>query len=246
LKRELAMGINAVSGLVEHAPERIIRVWIKRSDGRLGQLQQQLYKAAVTVEHAEDRALDKMAGGVRHQGVVAEFQVREPIDDHGLVDLLEHSRSEPLLLILDGVQDPHNLGACLRSAAAAGATAVVVPKDRAASLTPAARRAAAGAAELIPLAVVTNLARTLALLADHGIWRLGLVGDGAQKSLFEANLEGPLALVLGSEEKGLRRLTRERCDELVQIPMPGGMESLNVSVAAGIGLFEAIRVRLAG
>jgi 23S rRNA (guanosine2251-2'-O)-methyltransferase len=245
MKRELAMGVNAVSGLVDNAPERIFRVWIKRSSPRLDELATRLKALGVAVEFADEPALDRMAGEVRHQGVIAEFKAREPIDDNGLIDLLERSEAVPLLLVLDGVQDPHNLGACLRSAAAAGVTAVVVPRDRAAGLTPAARRAAAGAAELVPLAVVTNLARTLARLADHGIWRLGLVGSEG-KSLFTANLEGPLALVLGSEEKGLRRLTRERCDELVRIPMPGAMESLNVSVAAGIGLFEAVRVRLAG
>ncbi len=239
------MGINAVSGLVDNAPERIFRVWIKRSNPRLDELATRVKELGIAVERADEPALDRMAGSVPHQGVIAEFRAREPIDDNGLIHLLERSETVPLLLVLDGVQDPHNLGACLRSAAAAGVTAVVVPRDRAAGLTPAARRAAAGAAELVPLAVVTNLARTLAKLADHGIWRLGLVG-GEGKSLFSANLDGPLALVLGSEEKGLRRLTRERCDELVQIPMPGAMESLNVSVAAGIGLFEAVRVRLAG
>jgi 23S rRNA (guanosine2251-2'-O)-methyltransferase len=244
MKRELAMGINAVSGLIDQAPERLVRVWIKPGGHRLEALAQRLAGLEVTVEQADERALDKRSGGVRHQGVIAEFLARQAIDDHGLIDLLDQSDQAPLLLMLDGVQDPHNLGACLRSAAAAGALAVVIPKDRAVGLTPAARRAAAGAAELIPLAMVTNFARTLRMLADHGVWRLGLTG-GEGKSLFEANLDGPLALVLGSEDKGLRRLTREHCDELAQIPMPGAMESLNVSVAAGVGLFEAVRARSA-
>lgn len=244
MKRERAMGVNAVGGLVEFAPERIVRVWLKPEGARLEALAARLAEFGVTVETVSDSALERLAEGVRHQGVVAEFRPREPVDDKGLVELLDACSAPPLLLVLDGVQDPHNLGACLRSAGAAGATAVVVPRHRAVGLTPAARRAAAGAAERVPLAVVTNLARTLAGLGDHGIWRLGLDGQ-ADKSLFEANLDGPMALVLGSEDRGLRRLTGERCDERVGIPMPGPLESLNVSVAAGIGLFEAIRARLA-
>ncbi len=241
MKRERAMGINAVDGLLRHAPERLVRAWLKRGNRRLDDLSARLTKAGVAVEETDDRGLDRLADGVRHQGVIAEFQPRQALDDHGLVDLLERSDETPLLLVLDEVQDPHNLGACLRTAAAAGVLAVIAPRDRAAGLTPAARRAAAGAAELVPLAQVTNLARSLALLADHGIWRLGLVGD-ADTSLYQANLEGPMALVLGSEERGLRRLTRERCDQLANIPMAGGIESLNVSVAAGVALFEARRV----
>lgn len=243
MKRELAMGINAVSGLLEHAPERIVRVWIKSSGQRLDDLADRLNASGISTERSNERALDRMAGSVPHQGVIAEFQPREPIDDHGLKDVLDASSTDPLLLVLDGVQDPHNLGACLRSAAAAGAAAVITPRDRAARLTPAARRAAAGAAELIPLAVVANLARSLAMLGDHGLWRLGLAAESSDGSLFDANLSGPLALVMGGEEKGLRQLTRKRCDALVHIPMPGAMESLNVSVAAGVALFEAVRVR---
>ncbi len=244
-KREMAMGVNAVDGLLRHAPERLVRVWLKRANTRLEDLAERLAEVGVAIEAVDDRALDRLAGGVRHQGVIAEFQARQPLDDRGLVDLLEESHDMPLLLVLDGVQDPHNLGACLRSAAAAGALAVIVPKNRAAGLTPVARRAAAGAAELVPLAQVTNLSRTLALLADHGIWRLGLVGE-SDTSLYQANLDGPMALIMGGEERGLRRLTRERCDQLACIPMASGIESLNVSVAAGIALFEARRVRARG
>ncbi len=243
MKRELAMGINAVSGLVEHAPERIVRVWVKPGGQRLDALVTDLQAHAISIQKADERSLERMAKGVRHQGVIAEFQPREPIDDHGLKDLLDACENAPLLLVLDGVQDPHNLGACLRSAAAAGATAVVIPRDRAAPLTPVARRAAAGAAELIPLAVVTNLARTLTMLGEQRVWRLGLAAETHSDSLFEVDLSGSLALVMGGEEKGLRRLTRKRCDGLIHIPMPGSMESLNVSVAAGVALFEAIRVR---
>jgi 23S rRNA (guanosine2251-2'-O)-methyltransferase len=243
MKRERAMGVNAVGGLLEFAPERIVRVWLKPEGARLEALATRLQGNGIAVETANERALDRLSEGVRHQGVVAEFRPREPVDDNGLVALLDSCSGPPLLLILDGVQDPHNLGACLRSAGAAGATAVVIPRHRAAGLTPAARRAAAGAAERVPLAVVANVARTLARLGDHGIWRLGLDGQ-ADKSLFEVRLDGPAALILGSEDKGLRRLTAERCDELASIPMPGALESLNVSVAAGIGLFEIVRTRL--
>lgn len=241
MKRELAMGVNAVDGLLDHAPERIVRVWIKRSGTRLEILAARLKAQGVAVEIADDRALERLSDGVRHQGVIAEFKAREPIDENQLFDLIE-ATEVPLLLVLDGVQDPHNLGACLRSAAAAGAVAVVIPKDRAVGLTPAARRAAAGAAELMPVAMVTNLARTLSKLADLGLWRVGLDGAAGQ-SLFEVDLAGPLALVMGSEDKGLRRLTGENCDVLAHIPMPGSIESLNVSVAAGVGLFAAVRVR---
>ncbi len=243
MKRERVMGINAVDSLAEHAPERIVRAWIRPANRRLEALEAKLIEHGVTVEHADDRALDRMAGKVRHQGVVAEFKPRAPIGDNALERLVAERGRETLLLVLDGVQDPHNLGACLRSAAAAGADAVVVPRDRAAGMTPVTRRAAAGGAELVPLAVVTNLARTLRMLAEHGVWCIGLAGE-AEGSLFSARLDGPLALVMGSEEKGLRRLTREHCDELVRIPMPGAMESLNVSVSAGIALFAVVGSRM--
>lgn len=243
MKRELVAGINALEGLLEASPERIVRVWLKPAGRRLEALAQRLEAAGVPVEHCEERALDRRAGGLRHQGVLAECLPAPSLDENDLLALLEAHDGAPLLLVLDQVQDPHNLGACLRTARAAGALAVIVPKDRAASLTPAARRAAAGAAEHLPLIVVTNLARTLATLAEQGIWLVGMAGE-ASDSLFDCRLDGPLALVLGSEEKGLRRLTRERCDQLVRIPMAGDTESLNVSVAAGIALFSAVRTRL--
>lgn len=242
MKRELAMGINAVEGLVRNAPERIVRAWLKPGSRRLDSLEDALRSTGVAVEHADERSLDRMAGKVRHQGVIAEFNPRQPGDDRRLQELAEEIDEQALFLVLDGVQDPGNLGACLRTAAAAGVTAVIIPKDKAAGLTPAARRAAAGAAERVELVVVTNLARSLRLLADQGVWRVGLAA-GSGRSLFDGHLSGALALVLGSEEKGLRRLTREHCDELVEIPMPGAIESLNVSVAAGVALFAALHRR---
>lgn len=243
MKRELAMGINAVEGLLRNAPERLVRAWVKPGGRRLKELEQALNAQGVALENADDRALDRMAGKVRHQGVIAEFRPRQPGDDGRLSELMESVDEQALFLVLDGVQDPGNLGACLRTAAAAGVTAVVIPRNKAVGLTPAARRAAAGAAECVELVVVTNLARSLRLLADHGVWRVGLAA-GTGRSLFGAHLGGALALVLGGEEGGMRRLTREHCDELVEIPMPGAIESLNVSVATGVALFTAVERRM--
>lgn len=240
MKRELAMGINAVEGLLRHSPERMVRAWIKPGGRRLDALAGELESAGVSIERSDERALDRLAGRVRHQGVIVEFHPRQPGNDVDLADLLESTAvNELFFLVLDGVQDPGNLGACLRTAAAAGVTAVIIPKNKAVGLTPAARRAAAGAAERVDLIEVTNLARALRKLADHDVWRVGLAA-GTGQSLFGARLERPLAVVLGGEESGLRRLTREHCDELVAIPMPGDVESLNVSVAAGVALFSAI------
>ncbi|MCA1780436.1 MAG: 23S rRNA (guanosine(2251)-2'-O)-methyltransferase RlmB [Xanthomonadaceae bacterium] len=241
MKRELALGVNAVLSLLEIAPERIVRVWLNPSSERLARLGRELQSANIVVESCEARALDRRADGVRHQGVIAEFRPRAPLDEAGLATLLDQ-QSDPLLLVLDGVSDPHNLGACIRSAAAVGASAVVVPKNRAAGLTPVTRRAAAGATERIPLAVITNLARTLRMLGERGFWRVGLAGK-ATKTVYEAEFCGSVAVVMGGEERGMRRLTREQCDEVVGIPMPGDVESLNVSVAAGVVLFEAVRAR---
>lgn len=241
MKRELIMGVNAVSGLIDAAPERLVRAWLNPSSKRLIELQSQLQSLGIAVELSDGRALDRRSEGVRHQGVIAEFRPRSPLGESDLAAIVGR-QTQPLLLVLDGVNDPHNLGACLRSAAAAGAAAVIVPKDRAAGLTHAARRASAGASERIALIVVTNLARTLRVLRDLGVWCVGFAGSAAL-SVYQAELKGPLALVMGSEEKGLRRLTEENCDQLVRIPMIGNVESLNVSVSAGIALFEALRAR---
>lgn len=190
--------------------------------------------------------LDRLAGngpdGLRHQGVLARMQAPAPGNESDLLELLTGLETPPLLLVLDGVQDPRNLGACLRSADAAGVHAVVVPRDRAAELTAVARKTAAGAAESVPLFVVTNLARCLRELRSAGVWLVGLAGE-AETDLYQARLTGPLAMVLGAEGSGLRRLTREHCDELLRIPMAGSVESLNVSAATAVCLFEALRQR---
>jgi 23S rRNA (guanosine2251-2'-O)-methyltransferase len=193
---------------------------------------------------ARGEALDRETGGAVHQGVVAEVRPSAPLDENSLLDLITGLDSPALVLVLDGVSDPHNLGACLRTADAAGATAVVAPRDRAAGLTPAVRKVAAGAAETVPFAQVTNLARALRDLQSAGLWIAGTAEDG-DRELFAADLTGPLALVMGSEGRGLRRLTRECCDFTLRLPMQGTVGSLNVSVAAGIVLYESLRQRRA-
>jgi len=242
----VAYGIHAVRVLLQQHPQRVRRVLLAggRDAGRLAELRTLAQRAAVQVANVEPGELDKLAGGQRHQGVVAEILPRAGDPETQLEEALAAAGPAPLLLVLDGVQDPHNLGACLRSADAAGADAVIVPRDRAAGLTPVVRKVAAGAAETVPLVPVVNLARTLRDLRERGLWLVG-TDDAADKTLFEVDLKGPLALVMGSEGEGMRRLTRECCDQLVSIPMAGVVESLNVSVATGVALFEAVRQRSA-
>lgn len=213
-----------------------------RDDARALDLSERAAERRVPVERVSAEELDALLPDVDHQGVAAFAAPAEPLDENALDELLTTAGESPLLLALDRVQDPHNLGACLRSAAAAGAAAVIVPKDRAAGLTPAARKVAAGGAEIVPLVRVTNLVRTLKRLQTQGFWAVGTVAD-APAALHAVDLTGPLILVLGGEGAGLRRLTRETCDLLASIPMAGGVASLNVSVAAGICLFEARRQR---
>lgn len=242
----VAYGIHAVRVLLARQPQRVRRVLLTggRDAGRLAEIRALAQSAGVQVDAADDALLDKLADGGRHQGVVAEVLPRASDPETQLEEALESAAGAPLLLVLDGVQDPHNLGACLRSADAAGVAAVIVPRDRAAGMTPVVRKVAAGAAETVPLVAVVNLARTLRQLKERGIWLVG-TDDTADKGLYEADLKGPLALVMGSEGEGLRRLTRECCDLLVSIPMAGAVESLNVSVATGVVLFEAVRQRAA-
>jgi len=238
------IGINPVEGALANDPLRVREVLIEQGarNPRLASLSDEARRLGVRV-HARPRAmLDKVAGDARHQGVVAAYEAPAPLNDHDLPELVERAGANAFFLVLDGVTDPHNLGACLRSAAAAGVTAVIVPRDRAVGITPVVRRASAGAADRVPLVAATNLARALRAMKDAGVWLTGLAGD-AEKSLYEMDFKGPVALVLGSEGEGMRRLTREACDHVVRIPMPGVAESLNVSVAAGIVLFEALRQR---
>ncbi len=235
-------GINAVAAALE-AGQDLAEVLIdgKAKNPRLAEIGSAAKAAGIALRFVPLDQIERQAAGARHQGVIARVQSTRIYDERDLEGLIE-AAAKPLLLILDGVQDPHNLGACLRSAAAAGATAVIVPKDRAATLTPTARKVAAGGAERVPLVRVTNLARCMKELQDAGIWIVGLAGE-AEASLYSVDLKGPMAIAMGGEGEGLRRLTREHCDYLAKIPMASGMESLNVSVAAGISLFEALRQR---
>lgn len=237
-------GIHTVSALLQRDSERVRALWVQRG-GKAARLEQVLStarRAGVPIHRVERPTLDELAHGARHQGVVAEYRGAPPRGEAELGALLDGLQGPPFLLVLDGLQDPHNLGACLRSADAAGVHAVITRRDRAVGLTPVARKVASGAAETVPLFQVTNLARVLKELQTRGVWVAG-AAEEADAGLFETDLSGPLALVLGGEGKGLRRLTREHCDVLVSIPMRGAVESLNVSVAAGVCLFEALRQR---
>ena len=239
------IGFHAVTARLRQHPDgvRAIYVVAARRDRRARELIERAESAGVAVHPVDDKRLDAMAGSDRHQGVVAEVDATLPY--RTLDDVLESLAEPPLLLVLDGVTDPHNLGACLRSADAFGAHALVVPKDRAVGVNATAAKAASGAADTVPVITVTNLARELRALKERGIWLIG-ADAGGQESLFDADLSGPLAWVLGAERAGLRRLTREICDRIVSIPLLGAVESLNVSVAAGICLFETRRQRGGG
>ncbi len=242
--RHLVYGLHAINAVLLSAPERLLELWLAqpRDDARTRQLKQSAASAGVHVHLVSTEALAKIAGEVNHQGAVAAVRPLKPWNEDDLAQALEGLTEPAFLLILDGVTDPHNLGACLRTAEAAGVHALIVPKDRSASVDGVVRKVAAGAAETVPVASVTNLARTLDALKRSGIWVVGLDG-AAPQTLFAADLKRPLALVLGAEGGGMRRLTRERCDFVVRIPMIGQVESLNVSVAAGVALFEARRQR---
>ena len=244
------VGINAVTAAVEHDADNVREVLLEAGakNPRITEIESNARRKDIDVRRVEQHALDGVAGGLRHQGAVARYAAAKTWDEDALPELIEAAQGKALLLVLDGVQDPHNLGACLRSAAAAGATAVVIPKDKAVQVNATVRKTSAGAADSVPVVRVTNLSRTLRDVQKLGVWIYGLAGD-ATASLYAIDLRGNVALVLGGEAGGLRRLTREQCDQLVTIPMPGmaaqGVESLNVSVAAGVTLFEAVRQRSA-
>ena len=240
------VGINPVEGALSNDAERIREVLVENGqrNARVHELAERAKALRIPVHHRPREQLDKVAGEARHQGVVARYEAPPMASEGDLPELLEQAGAHALVLVLDGVTDPHNLGACLRSAAAAKVTAVIVPKDRAVGLTPVVRRASAGGADRVPLIAATNLARALRTLKDAGVWITGLAGE-TETSVYDIDLKGPVALVLGSEGEGMRRLTRETCDFLARIPMPGAMESLNVSVATGVVLFEALRQRSA-
>lgn len=244
---EYIYGLHAVQAMLEQSPKRVKRLILQR--GRLDTRMQAVLELAAAEAIDSDRVLpeelERLAAGGVHQGVVAAVTPSQLWSEEMLGHLLDRHQGVPLLLVLDGVTDPHNLGACLRSADAAGAQAVIIPRDRSASLSPTVRKVACGAAETVPLVAVTNLARTLKQLQQRGLWVVGTAGE-AQQLLYQVDLSVPTVIVMGAEGAGMRRLTREHCDYLAKLPMAGGVSSLNVSVAAGICLFEAVRQRTAG
>ncbi|HDL5595632.1 TPA: 23S rRNA (guanosine(2251)-2'-O)-methyltransferase RlmB [Mannheimia haemolytica] len=244
---EQIYGIHAVKAFLDNAPERLIEVLVLkgREDKRLMPLLNELQRLGVAIQQVNRQTLDNKSQGEVHQGIIARVVPQKELNEHDLEAILSQKKN-PLLLILDGVTDPHNLGACLRTADAAGIDAVIVPKDKSAQLTPTARKVACGAAEVMPLIRVTNLARTMRDLQErHNVWIVGTAGE-AESGIYEAKLTGSIALVMGAEGDGMRRLTREHCDQLISIPMAGSVSSLNVSVATGVCLFEIVRQKLAG
>lgn len=242
--RRRIVGLHAVESALEHSPDKIVGVWLDegRGDRRISALARRLEQQGISVQPAARNKLDNLAEGRSHQGVVMEMILPGELGENELRTALEHPVGLPFFLVLDHVQDPHNFGACLRTADAAGVQGVVVTKDQAAGLTPTVAKVASGAAETVPVYRVTNLARALGWMKESGVWIAGAAGE-AERSVYETDLALPLALVIGAEGKGMRRLTREHCDFLVKIPMAGQVESLNLSVAAGVLLFEAVRQR---
>ena len=240
---EVVYGLHAVRMLLTRHPQRVTRIYLQagRHDARSAQIEHLAQAAGRSLERLEPKRFESRLGNVVHQGVMAEVTALPPWQEEDLIAALG-AAPDPLVLALDGVQDPHNLGACLRTADACGVLAVVVPRDRAAPLNATARKVAAGAAENTPVVTVTNLARSLSLLKDAGLWVVGADAEGSLPAR-EIDLTGPRVLVLGAEGTGLRQLTRQRCDWLARLPNLGAVESLNVSVAAGMLLYEAIRQR---
>jgi len=241
-KSEILFGFHSVESVVRNDPVNILQLIVEknRNDKRMLQLVKHAEAQGISVEYFKKSDLEKLADSKKTQGVAIRYKSSDKNNAYSLEDIIQ--KENVLLLVLDGVTDPHNLGACLRTADAAGVDAVIVPKDRAAGLTPTARKVACGAAETVPFFQVTNLARTLKQLNENNVWIVGTAGE-AENNLYDIKLTGKLAIVMGAEEKGMRRLTRENCDQLVKMPMAGQVESLNVSVATGVCLFEAVRQR---
>lgn len=244
-KNIVIYGLHAVQAYLDRHPEGMLEVFLlkSRDDERLNRLVQAMRPLGLNLQWRERGQLDELAGDSHHQGVVARVREQPPGDEHALMDFLDALSLPPFLLLLDGVTDPHNLGACMRTADAAGVQAVVTPRDKSASITPVVRKVAVGAAESLPFFQVTNLARTMDALRERGIWLIGTALEEGAKPLHSIDFTGPLGVVMGAEGSGLRRLTKEHCDVLAFIPMAGSVESLNVSVATGVTLFEALRQR---
>jgi 23S rRNA (guanosine2251-2'-O)-methyltransferase len=244
---ELVFGIHAIKALLDAAPERFIELWLLkgRDDERMLPIINLARKYGIGSQLVHRKVLDEKSQGEQHQGVIARVRPGKVYTENDLEDIMtltQQQSIEPFFLILDGVTDPHNLGACLRNADAAGVQAIIVPKDNAAQITPTVRKVAVGAVESVPLVQVTNLARTMKHLQQKGVWIIGTAGE-TDTCLYDVKLTGAMALVMGAEGKGMRRLTREHCDQLVKLPMAGQVSSLNVSVATGVCLFEMVRQR---
>lgn len=235
-------GIHAVQAALDYSPQNIRRAWIdsQRQDARLKQLIDDLLALGITPEKTERKKLERMAEGKNHQGIVAAVELPAMLSEDRLKQDVEALNEIAFYLVLDQVQDPHNLGACLRTADAVGAHGIIVTKDNAASITPTVCKVASGAAETVPVYQVTNLARVLRWLKEQNIWIMGAAGE-AEQTIYDMQLDIPLALVMGAEGTGMRHLTRQHCDFLVKIPMAGQVESLNVSVAAGVMMYEVFR-----
>ena len=239
---KVLFGFHAVGVRLKTAPQSIVEIYFEptRRDARMRQFVAKAQEAGVRLIEADALRIAKLSGSHGHQGVAARVEALPQV--HSLDELLESLTDSALLLVLDGVTDPHNLGACLRVADGAGVHAVIAPKDHAVGVNATVAKVASGAAETVPYFMVTNLARTLNELKERNIWCIG-TSDDAPKTLYEVDLKGPVALVLGAEGEGIRQLTRKTCDELVRLPMKGAVESLNVSVASGVCLYEAVRQR---
>lgn len=243
-KNDFIYGIHAVKSAFETEPERILEVFVLkgRDDKRLTEILENLHDMGIAVNFCSRKTLDEKVYGGVHQGIVARVKSAKELGDNELWEMLDN-KQEPFLLILDNVTDPHNLGACLRNCDCAGVDAVITAKDHSAALTGTARKVACGAGSTIPVFYVTNLARVMRELSERGIRLIGTAGE-TDKLVYDCDLTGSLALVMGAEDTGMRRLTRECCDELVKIPMYGTVTSLNVSVATGVCLYEAVRQRI--
>lgn len=247
MRPEYIFGIHAATTTLNRDSKRVKGMWVQkgRSDNRMQKLLDLAAQQGIRMQWTSRKELDDMAEGGVHQGVVVAVEPIQAKNEQFLDSMLDKLEEPAFLLVLDGVTDPHNLGACLRTADAAGVHAVIAPKDKSAPLNATASKVACGAAEVVPYVLVTNLARTLKDLQQRGIWITGTAGE-AQTLIYDADLKGPMALVMGAEGKGMRRLTREHCDHLVKIDMAGEVSSLNVSVATGVCLFEAVRQRKVG
>jgi len=243
MKQEIVYGLHAVTTLLQRNPEKVTEIWVQqgRQDKRMEKVIHLAMDHGIQILDANKGQLNQRVEG-NHQGIIAFRQASEKLSEKHLHDILDNIEGTPLILVLDGVTDPHNLGACLRTADAAGAHLVIAPKDKSAPLNATASKVACGAAEAVPYIQVTNLARTLKELQERNIWIAGTAGE-ASESIYQSKLDGPLAIVMGAEGKGMRRLTREHCDFLINIPMAGEVSSLNVSVATGVCLFEVVRQR---